>query len=154
MSTGLFAHVLFKVLVAGHVDADATVLEPLGLDLVCRVRHRGHDHVRLREALLQRQRAWVHDVPRVVPRRTIARRVARLLWAFGVFLDRSGGWNLGVSGARRSVCVAARQEWAIRMGTHLDGVDVDGEDARAVVREQRRKWTTYDLGPGPRYKYE
>ena len=92
--TGLFAHILLEVLVCGDVDADAAVLEPLGLDLVRGVRHGRDGDVRLCEALLQRQCARVHDVPRVVPRRAL--RVGHLLWAFGVFLDAK---NVLISGA-------------------------------------------------------
>lgn len=62
----LISHILLKVLVGGNVQADAAVFQPLGLDFVRRGGDRRNDHVREREALLQRRVAGVYHMPGMV----------------------------------------------------------------------------------------
>ena len=125
-SKHLFADVRLEVLVCSDVHADAAVLEPRGAHLVGCARDGGDDDIRLGEARLERERAWVHDVVRVVPPRRRGR-------AFRVFLfdhhHHQSSWKHKVNGR----------------GAYLDGVDVDRKDACAVVREQRGKRSSNDL---------
>lgn len=107
--TYLFPYVRLEVLFRRDVDADTPVLKHRRLHLVRRAWHRADHDVREREALLERARARVHGVVRVVAPRARRRRTLRVL---------------------------------------LDAVDVDGEDARAVVREEGRERAADDLRPG------
>lgn len=58
--------ICLKVLLAGHVDADASVLEPAGGDLVVLYWDGRNDYVRDTECLLQSDVDWVDDVVSVV----------------------------------------------------------------------------------------
>jgi len=113
----LLPDVDLEVLLSGHVHADTAVLERVGADLIRSARHRRNHNVRDAETLLERHRARVHGVPRVVL------PLSRALCATSVGI-RGGGGALGVL---------------------LDRVDVDGEHTRAVVREERRERAADDL---------
>ena len=126
--TDLLADVLLKVLVRGDVEADAAVFEPLSLHLVRRAGHGGDDDIRDREALLQRQAARVHDVPRVI---AVRLSLGRLTGTFGVLLRRSTS--------------ARHRENGTRQDKYLNRVDVDGEHAGAVICQERSQWPANDL---------
>jgi hypothetical protein len=75
---------------------------------------------------LQCRIARMDDMPRMIA----PRRGARNAWPFRVFLD--SGINLRVSPL-------------YILTTHLDRVNIDGKDTRAVVCEQGREWPAHDL---------
>jgi hypothetical protein len=63
----LVSHILFKILVSGHIQTHTTVLQPFSLDFVFRARNGRHDNVRKRKTFPKCQRAWVDNVTRVIP---------------------------------------------------------------------------------------
>ena len=78
----LIPHVLFEVLIRGHIQTHTAIFEPFGLDLILRAWHcRDHDIAEC-EAFLQGERTRVHNMPGMVLPRALSVLRARPLCVF------------------------------------------------------------------------
>jgi hypothetical protein len=113
----LFSHVRLKVLISRDVHAHAPVLQRSCRDLIRGTRHGRNDDVRNREAprKVERGRRRAHDVVRV--------ECATHCCCWPTF---PAGRRRRCSGRSGPLCVL------------LYRIDIDGEDARTVVREESR----------------
>jgi hypothetical protein len=80
----LVANVLLEVLLGRHVNADGSLFQIFGLDLVICAWNRAHHDVGQSEHISQRKGAWADHMSCVILARI---RVIIRSWALGVFLE-------------------------------------------------------------------